>query len=108
MCKGVAEMAKDDASITDRNFDALPGRIESDRASLLKALAKRLGADKFSYPSRKNYRPIYLAYPELSNPIAAYLSERFEKGYTASSLLPEGLWNYGNEPLWNLEWRTIS
>ncbi len=123
-------MAKDETSITDRNFDALAGRIESvttalqedakavinrsvtarawltgyyiveyeqhgsDRAKygegLLKALAKRLGADKFSYPSLKNYRQFYLAYPELSNPIAAYLFERFGKGLTVSSLLPEG------------------
>ena len=56
---------------------------------LLKALTKRLDSDKFSYPSLKIYRQFYLAYPELSHPVAEYLIGRFGKGSTVSSLLTE-------------------
>lgn len=38
-------------------------------------------------PSLKNYRAFYKVYPEVGLEVAAYLRERFGKGYTACSLL---------------------
>ena len=38
-------------------------------------------------PSLKNYRAFDKVYPEVGLEVAAYLGERFGKGYTACSLL---------------------
>ena len=54
---------------------------------LLKKLAARLNNSNFALPSLKNYRAFYKVYPEVGLEVAAYLRERFGKGYTACSLL---------------------
>ena len=54
---------------------------------LLKKLAARLNNSNFALPSLKNYRAFYRVYPEVGLEVAAYLRERFGKGYTACSLL---------------------
>ena len=54
---------------------------------LLKKLAARLNSDNFALPSLKNYRAFYKVYPEVGLEVAAYLRERFGKGYTPCSLL---------------------
>ena len=54
---------------------------------LLKKLAARLNNANFALPSLKNYRAFYKVYPEVGLEVAAYLRERFGKGYTACSLL---------------------
>ncbi|MGN0847037.1 MAG: PDDEXK nuclease domain-containing protein [Kiritimatiellia bacterium] len=56
---------------------------------LLKALTKRLNGGTFGLASLKNYKAFYLAFPKVGFPVAAYLSERFGKGYTVSSFLPD-------------------
>ena len=56
---------------------------------LLKKLAERLNNVNFALPSLKNYRAFYRVYPEIGFEVATYLRERFGKGYTACSLLPE-------------------
>ena len=56
---------------------------------LLKALSKRLNNGAFGLASLKNYRAFYLAFPEVGFPVFAYLAERFGKGYTVNSLLPD-------------------
>ena len=56
---------------------------------LLKKLAARLNSDNFALPSLKNYRAFYKVYPEVGIEVAAYLRERFGKGYTACSLLAD-------------------
>ena len=58
---------------------------------LLKKLATRLNNDNFALPSLKNYRAFYKVYPEVGLEVAAYLQERFGKGYTACSLLVDTL-----------------
>ena len=55
---------------------------------LLVRLSHELGSGEFALSTLKNYRAFYLVYPELGRPIAAYLSERFGKSYSASGLLP--------------------
>ena len=52
---------------------------------LLKKLAARLNNSNFALPSLKNYRAFYKVYPEVGLEVAAYLRERFGKGYTACS-----------------------
>jgi len=63
----------------------------SDRAKygegLLKKLAARLNNANFALPSLKNYRAFYKVYPEVGCEVAAYLRDRFGKGYTLCSLL---------------------
>ena len=54
---------------------------------LLKKLAARLNNANFALPSLKNYRAFYKVYPEVGLEVAAYLRERFGKGYTPCSLL---------------------
>ena len=54
---------------------------------LLKKLAARLNNSNFALPSLKNYRAFYKVYPEVGLEVAAYLRERFGKGYTPCSLL---------------------
>ena len=56
----------------------------------MKKLAKRLNNANFALPSLKNYRAFYRTYPEVGTQIAAYLLDRFGKGYTACSFLPAG------------------
>ena len=56
---------------------------------LLKKLAARLNNSNFALPSLKNYRAFYKVYPEVGIEVAAYLRERFGKGYTACSLLAD-------------------
>lgn len=55
---------------------------------LLVRLSQELGSGEFALSTLKNYRAFYLVYPELGRPIAAYLTERFGKSYSASGLLP--------------------
>ncbi len=64
---------------------------------LLKKLAARLNNTNFALPSLKNYRAFYRTYPEVGFQVAAYLQERFGKGYTASSLLPKASSNLLSE-----------
>ena len=58
---------------------------------LLKKLAARLNNSNFALPSLKNYRAFYKVYPEVGLEVAAYLRERFGKGYTARSLLVDAV-----------------
>ena len=60
-------------------------------AGLLKKLAARLNNANSALPSLKNYRAFYKVYPEVGLEVAAYLRERFGKGYTACSLLTDTL-----------------
>ena len=55
----------------------------------MKKLAARLNNSNFALPSLKNYRAFYKVYPEVGLEVAAYLRERFGKGYTACSLLAD-------------------
>ena len=65
---------------------------------LLKKLAARLHSDNFALPSLKNYRAFYKVYPEVGLDVAAYLRERFGKGYTACSLLVDAPNGRGQTP----------
>ena len=65
---------------------------------LLKKLAARLHSDNFALPSLKNYRAFYKVYPEVGIEVAAYLRERFGKGYTACSLLADAPNGRGQTP----------
>ena len=47
---------------------------------LLKKLAARLSGAAFALASLKNYRKLYLLYPELGEPVAGYLLSHFGKG----------------------------
>ena len=65
---------------------------------LLKNLAARLNNDKFRLSSLKSYRQFFRIYPELVDPVRAYLASRFGGGcalpkhisQTLSGLLTEG------------------
>ncbi len=56
---------------------------------LLKRLAKRLSDKSLTFENLKKYRRFYLAFPDLSGPVAYYLRERFAKGESAIPQLPQ-------------------
>ena len=66
---------------------------------LLNTLSKSLGGDAFSVPSLKTYRLFYKLYPSLSEPIAAYLTQRFGKGQSPIVQLPLQISSIGQSPI---------
>lgn len=55
---------------------------------LLSRLSMRLGTKDYSVHTLKKHREFYRVFPELASPIAAYLTERFGKGYSPIIQLP--------------------
>ena len=55
---------------------------------LLSRLSTRLGTKDYSVHTLKKHREFYRVFPELASSIAAYLAERFGKGYSPIIQLP--------------------
>jgi hypothetical protein len=66
---------------------------------LLKALSKRLGKADCSVPRLKKFRQFYQSYPDWKHPVADYLSNRMQKGYSPIIQLPIPAGRIGESPI---------